>query len=72
MGDLNIGISNERKDNNFPSDLCDTFSPQNKIIEKTCRKSYVGTSIEVMLTKIDQEVFIRLAYLKQELANIKN
>ena len=50
MGDLNIGVSNERKDNNILSDLCDTFYLQNKIIEETCRKSCVGTSVEVMLT----------------------
>ena len=51
MGDLNIDISDKRKDNNnFLSDLCDTFSLQNIISEKNCHKSNVGTSIDIMLT----------------------
>ena len=51
MGDLNIDISNKRKDNNdFLSDLCDTFSLQNIITGKTCHKSNAGTLIDIMLT----------------------
>ena len=51
MGDLTIGISDKRKDNNnFLSDLCDTFSLQNIITWKTCHKSNVGTSIDIMIT----------------------
>ena len=51
MDDLNIGISDKRKDNNnFLSDLCDTFSLQSIITGKTCRKSNAGTSIDIMLT----------------------
>ena len=51
MGDLNIEISNKSKDNNnFLSDLCDTFSLQNTITGKTCHKSNAGTSIDIMLT----------------------
>ena len=51
MGDLNIDISDKRKDNNnFLSDLCDTFSLQNIITGKTCHKSNVGTSVDTMLT----------------------
>ena len=51
MGDLNIDISDKRKDNNnFLPDLCNTFSLQNIITEKTCHKSNVGTSIDIMLT----------------------
>ena len=46
----NIDISDTRKDNNkFLPDLCDTFSLQNIITVKTCHKSNVGTSIEIML-----------------------
>ena len=49
--DLNIDISDKRKDNNyFLSDLCDTFSLQNIITWKTCHKSNAGTSIDIMLT----------------------
>ena len=66
MGDLNIDISDKRKDNNnFMSDLCDAFSLQNIITGKTCHKSNVGTAIGIMLTSI-------LAYLKQELGIIIN
>ena len=44
MGDLIIDISDKRKDNNnFLSDLCVTFSPQNIITGKTWYKSNVGT-----------------------------
>ena len=51
MGDLNIDISNKRKDNhNFLSDLCDTLSLQNIITSRTCHKSNAGTSIDIMLT----------------------
>ena len=51
MGDLNIDISEKRKDNNnFLSDLCETFSLQNVITGKTCHKSNVGTSIDIILT----------------------
>ena len=51
MGDLNIDISDKRKDNNnFLSDLCDTFSLQNIITGKTWHKNNVGTSIDVILT----------------------
>ena len=51
MGDLNIDISDKRKDNNnFLSDLCDTFSLQNIITGKTWHKNKVGTSIDVILT----------------------
>ena len=40
MSDLNIYMFDKRKDNNnFLSDLCDTFSLQNIIIWKTCYKS---------------------------------
>ena len=50
MGDINVDISDKRKDNNsFQSDLCDTFSLQNRMTRKTCHKSNVGTSIEIML-----------------------
>ena len=50
MGDLNIDISDKRKDNNnFMSDLCDAFSLQNIITGKTCHKSNVGTVIGIML-----------------------
>ena len=51
MGDLNFGISNKRKDNNnFLSDLCETFSLQNVITGKTCHKCNAGKSIDKMLT----------------------
>ena len=51
MGDLNTDISHKRKgNNNFLLDLCDTFSLQNIITGKTCHKSNVGTSIDIMLT----------------------
>ena len=51
MGDLNIDISDKRKDNNnFLSDLCDTFSLQNIITGKICHKCNVVTSISIMLT----------------------
>ena len=51
MGDLNIDMSDKRKDNNnFPSDLCGTVSLQNIITGKTCHKSSVRTSIDTMLT----------------------
>ena len=51
MGDLNIDISDKRKDNNnFLSDHCDTFTLQNIIIGKTCHKGNVVTSIDIMLT----------------------
>ena len=51
MGDLNIDISDIRKGNkNFLSDHCDTFFLQNIIAGKTCHKSNVGTSIDIMLT----------------------
>ena len=50
MGDLNIDISKKKKDNNnFSSDLCDTFSLQNVIIGKICRKSNAGRSIDIIL-----------------------
>ena len=72
MGDLNIDMSDKRKDNNnFLSDLCGTFSMQNIVTGKTCRKSNAGTSVDIMLT-INQEVFTRLAYLKLELSIIIN
>ena len=45
MGDLNIDISDKRKyNNNFLSDLWDTFSLKNIIIGKTCHKSNVAQS----------------------------
>ena len=49
---IDIGdIYDKRKDNdNFLSDLCDTFSLQNIITWKTCHKSNVGTLIGLMLT----------------------
>ena len=51
MGDLNIDISDKRKDNNnFLPCLCDTFSLHNIILGETCHKSKVGTSIDIMLT----------------------
>ena len=51
MGDLNIDISDKRKDNNnFLSDLCGLFSLQNIITGKACHKSNVGTSVDIMLT----------------------
>ena len=51
MGDLNIDISDKRKDNNnFLSYLCDTFSLQNIIAGKTWHKNNVGTSIDIILT----------------------
>ena len=50
MGDLNIDISKKKDSNSFLSDLCDTFSLQNIITGKTCHKSNVGTSIDIMLT----------------------
>ena len=66
IGDVNIDISDKRKDNNnFLSDLCGIFSLQNIIIGKTCHKSNKGTSIDIMLTNRPRS-FIRLAYLKQE------
>ena len=47
MGDHNIDISEKRWDNNnFLSDLCDTFSLQTVAIWKTCLKSNIGTSID--------------------------
>ena len=50
MGDLNIDVSNKRKyNNNFLSDLCDTFSLQNILTGKTCHESSAGTSIDIML-----------------------
>ena len=72
MGDLNIDMSDKRKDNNnFLSDLCGTFSMQNIVTGKTCHKSNAGTSVDIMLT-INQEVFTRLAYLKLEFSIIIN
>ena len=57
MGDLNIDISNKRKDNhNSLSDLCDTFSLQNIITSRTCHKSNAGTSIDIMLTNRSRSV----------------
>ena len=51
MGGLNMDIQNKRKDNNnFLSDLCDTFSLQNITTGKTCRESNAGISIHIMLT----------------------
>ena len=51
MGDLNIDISDQRKNNNiFLSDLCDTFSLKNIVTGKTCHKSNVGTYIDIVLT----------------------
>ena len=51
MGDLNIDISDKRKDNNnFLPCLCDTFSLHNIILGETYHKSKVGTSIDIMLT----------------------
>ena len=50
MGDLNIDISDKMKSNNIIlSDLCDTFSLQNIITEKTCDKSKAGILIDIML-----------------------
>ena len=49
MGDLNIDISKKKDNNNFSSDLCDTFSLQNVIIGKICRKSNAGRSIDIIL-----------------------
>ena len=59
MGDLNIDISDKRKDNNnFLSYLCDTFSLQNIITGKTWHKNNVGTSIDIILTnRLGQIVF---------------
>ena len=49
MGDLNVDICDQRKDNNsFLSDRCDTFSLQNIITGKTCHKSNLGTSIDII------------------------
>ena len=51
MVDLNIDISEKRKDNNeFMSGLCDTFSLKNLITGKTFHKSKVSTSIDIILT----------------------
>ena len=50
MVNLSIDISDKRKDNtNFLLDLCDFFTSAN-ITGKTCHKSNVGTSIDIMLT----------------------
>ena len=47
VGDHNIDISEKRWDNNnFLSDLYDTFSLQTVVIWKTCHKSNIGTSID--------------------------
>ena len=51
MGDLNIDMSDKRKDNNnFLSDLCGTFSMQNIVTGKTCHKGNASTSVDIMLT----------------------
>ena len=51
MGDLSIDIPDKRKDNNnFLSDLCDTFHLQNIITGKPCHQNNAGTSIDIMLT----------------------
>ena len=51
IGDLNIDISNMKKDNgNYLSNSCDTFSLKNLITDITCAKSTNGTSIDVLLT----------------------
>ena len=53
MDDLNIDISdkNSNKDITFLSDLRDSFSLQNIITGKTCHKSNIGTSIDIILKK---------------------
>ena len=72
MGGLNFDIFNKRKDNNnFLSDLCDTFSLQNMITGKTSHKSNVGTSIDIMLTNRPGS-FHKTSIFKQELAIINN
>ena len=51
MGDLNINSCETIKNTqNYPSDLCDTFSLTNIVKGKTCFKKKEGTSIDVMLT----------------------
>ena len=51
MDDLNIDISDKTKDNNnFLSNLRDTFSLQNIITEKTYHEANVGASVDIMLT----------------------
>ena len=51
MSDLIIDISDKRKNsNNFLSHLCDTISLQQIITWKTCPKSNVDTSIDIILT----------------------
>ena len=47
LGDLIIDILHKNKDSeNYLSDLCDTFSLSNLILEITCVKSSVGSSID--------------------------
>ena len=46
MSDLNIDISDKRKDNNnFLSHLCDTISLQHIITWKTCPKSNIDNQL---------------------------
>ena len=47
LGDHIIDILHKNKDSeNYLSDLCDTFSLSNLILEITCVKSSVGSSID--------------------------
>ena len=51
MVDLNIDISDKSNcNNNFLSDIYDTFSLQNIIIGKSCHKCNAGKSVHIMLT----------------------
>ena len=51
MGYLNIDILGNTKDHyNYLSSLCDTFSLNNLIKDKTCIKADSGTTVDVMLT----------------------
>ena len=62
MVDLNIDISEKRKDNNeFMSGLCDTFSLKNLITGKTFHKSKVSTSIDIILTNRPKSFHKKLA-----------
>ena len=69
--DLNIGISDKKDNNNFLTDLCDTFSLQNIITGKTYHKCNVGISIAIMLTNTPRS-FHKTSIFKTGISNIIN
>ena len=69
--DLNIGISDKKDNNNFLTDLCDTFSLHNIITGKTYHKCNVGISIAIMLTNTPRS-FHKTSIFKTGISNIIN